>query len=110
MPSTHTAREAFAVLTSAGVSGVPVVDIAGAIVANFSVSDVRHLARITNQADTETALALPVLDYLARYVSVGMYCFWCTRGALCFGKRLITARMVVGCCWDPASGAQLHQV
>ena len=80
VPSMHTAREAFAVLTSAGVSGVPVVDIAGAIVANFSVSDVRHLARITNQADAETALALPVLEYLARCVSVGMCYSWCTRG------------------------------
>jgi CBS domain-containing protein len=40
------------------------VDAEGAIVANFSVSDVRHLASVTNKADTEAALARPVLDFL----------------------------------------------
>jgi CBS domain-containing protein len=45
-------------------TGLPIVDAEGAIVANFSVSDVRHLASVTNKADTEAALARPVLDFL----------------------------------------------
>ena len=46
------------------VSGAPVVDDDGVIVANFSVSDVRLLANVTNQADADAALALPVLAFL----------------------------------------------
>ena len=40
------------------------MDETGAIVANFSASDVRLLANVTNQADADAALALPVLTFL----------------------------------------------
>ena len=47
------------------------VDGAGAIVANFSVSDVRHLAKVTNQADAEAALSLPLMEFLGRWGAPG---------------------------------------
>ena len=40
------------------------MDATGAIVANFSVSDVRKLASVTNKADTQAALSLLVLEFL----------------------------------------------
>jgi CBS domain-containing protein len=62
--ATETAVAALTTLVSHKVWGAPVVDASGAIVANFSVSDVRHLASVTNQADADAALALPVLEFL----------------------------------------------
>ena len=64
VPATATARDALHTLVSHKVSGAPVVDETGAIVANFSASDVRLLANVTNQADADAALALPVLTFL----------------------------------------------
>ena len=64
MPSTATARDALTNLVTHKVWGAPVVDGTGAIVANFSVSDVKHLASVTNKADADAALALPVLEFL----------------------------------------------
>ena len=60
VPVTATAREALRTIVEARVSGVPVVDTAERIVANFSASDVRLLAHISNQADADAALSLPV--------------------------------------------------
>ena len=64
MHATATAGEAFHVLASHGISGAPVVDAAGVVVANVSVSDMRRLAHTTNHADTDAALAKPVLEFL----------------------------------------------
>ena len=64
IPDTATAREALGIVSTHQVWGAPVVDGTGAIVANFSVSDVRHLASVTNQADADATLALPVLEFL----------------------------------------------
>jgi CBS domain-containing protein len=58
------AGNALHTLVSHKIWGLPVVDGTGAIVANFSVSDVKHLALTTNQADADAALALPVLEFL----------------------------------------------
>ena len=52
------------VLVRNKLSGVPIVSSDGVIVANFSVSDVTSLAGVTNQADANAALALPVLTFL----------------------------------------------
>jgi hypothetical protein len=81
------AREALATLVALKIWGVPVVEAAGAIVANFSVSDVRHLARVTNQADAEAALALPVLEFLRGYAQLHAPMEY----------RLCTAKCSVGC-------------
>ena len=62
--ATASAGNALHTLVSNMIWGVPVVGGDGAIVANFSVSDVRHLASFTNQADADAALALPVLEFL----------------------------------------------
>lgn len=64
IPLAATARDALQTLVSHKVSGAPVVDSDGVIVANFSVSDVRLLAAVSNQVDADAALALPVLNFL----------------------------------------------
>ena len=84
------AREALATLVALKIWGVPVVDAAGAIVANFSVSDVRHLARVTNQADAEAALALPVLEFLRGYAQLHAPMEY----------RLCAAKCSVGCAME----------
>ena len=50
-------REALSTLVTLKIRGLPVVNDAGVIVANFSASDVRHLASVTNQAEAEAILA-----------------------------------------------------
>ncbi len=62
LPAATPTRDAIHTLVSHRVWGVPVVDDCGAVVANFSVSDVRHLARAGEGA--ESALARPVLAFL----------------------------------------------
>ncbi len=74
-----TAREALSTLVTLKIWGVPVVDGSGAIVANFSVSDVRHLAKVTNQADAEAALGLPVVEFLNGCVPCASVPMSCTR-------------------------------
>ena len=62
-------REALSTLVTLKIRGLPVVNDAGVIVANFSASDVRHLASVTNQAEAEAILDLPVGDFLAKWVA-----------------------------------------
>ena len=65
VPQDATAFFALQALVAAQVSGAPVVDDHGAVVANFSASDVRLLAGAANAADAGGSLDLPVLRFLA---------------------------------------------
>ena len=65
VPQDATAFFALQALVAAQVSGAPVVDDHGAVVANFSASDVRLLAGAANAADAGASLDLPVLRFLA---------------------------------------------
>jgi CBS domain-containing protein len=66
VPATLPTRDAPQVLITHKVWGLPVVDDAGGVVANFSVSDVRHLAWAAGAGvgEADAALATPVLAFL----------------------------------------------
>ena len=65
VPSTATAREVLQTVVEHKIWGVPIVDSDGAIVATFSVSDVRSLGSARSQADSDALLGLNVLEFLS---------------------------------------------
>ncbi len=65
MLATESTQNAMALLLSNRVSGIAVTHPTdGTIVANFSASDVRALATVTNQADVSRMLQTPVYEFL----------------------------------------------
>ncbi len=60
---TLTVREAMRVLLGSRITGAPIVDADGVIIANISTSDIRCLAKLKDDR-FDHALALPVLDFL----------------------------------------------
>jgi len=66
LPASVTARKALETIVLHNLDGVPIVDAdgGGAVIANFSATDVRLLAGVYNQADADAVLSKPVLEFL----------------------------------------------